>query len=426
MEKYKAYGKGAFRVGKLATICGFVVKKRKKSPSKSPTVNLKNVSSKINAKAGDLADESHHVLTNSSLGLIVTDKSPTLPTKKTKSAVLIANTELAPSSSLERKLFPKSESITSVSSKTLDHDVERKLTSKAKGSTSVSSKTPDYYARIPYDQSLGKYIPQDENDELILKLVPRVQDLQNELHSWTQWTNQKVMQAIRRLSKDQPELKALRQEKEKAEQIQKKKQTMEENTMKRLAEMEGALNDATTQVEDTNSTVQKLEVEHSMLKKEMKVVKLQAVESAASCQEAFEREQKALKDVRSWDGQRSLLQEELALEKQMAAELKKKVGKAKNIYNQTEMRWKHERLAKENFLVQAASLKKERKGFEVAAKVEGDKIKQKVEKDMHKYEEEIKELKDKLSELKMKLDSSKIAALRRGSDGGNGQCFSIN
>ncbi|KAK6286259.1 hypothetical protein POUND7_012438 [Theobroma cacao] len=65
---------------------------------------------------------------------------------------------------------------------------------------------------------------------------------------------------------------------------------MEENTMKRLAEMEGALNDATTQVEDTNSTVQKLEVEHSMLKKEMKVVKLQAVESAASCQKAFERE----------------------------------------------------------------------------------------------------------------------------------------
>ncbi|KAK6286258.1 hypothetical protein POUND7_012437 [Theobroma cacao] len=91
-----------------------------------------------------------------------------------------------------------------------------------------------------------------------------------------------------------------------------------------------------------------------------------------------------------------------------------------------QMRWKHERLAKEKFLAQATSIRKERKGFEVAAKVEEDKIKQKVEKDMHKYEEEIKELKDKLSELKMKLDSSKIAALRRGSDGGNGQCFSIN
>ncbi|KAK6286260.1 hypothetical protein POUND7_012439 [Theobroma cacao] len=186
MEKYKAYGKDAFRVGKLATIGGFVVKKIKKSPSKSPTVNLKNASSKINAEAGDLADESHHVLTNSSLGLIVTDKSPTLPTKKTKSAVPTANTEIAPSSSSERKLFPKSEGITSVSFKTLDHDAEKKSTSKAKGSTSVSSKTPDYYARIPYDQSLGKYIPQDEKDELILKLVPRVQDLQNELHSWTQ------------------------------------------------------------------------------------------------------------------------------------------------------------------------------------------------------------------------------------------------
>ncbi|XP_021281192.1 putative E3 ubiquitin-protein ligase RF298 [Herrania umbratica] len=427
MEKYRSYGKGAFRAGKLATIGGFVVEKRMKSPSKSPAVNMKNASSKINAEAGDLADESHHVLTNSSPGLILTDKSPTLPTRSTKYAVPTADTELASSSSsLERKPFPKSEGRTSVSSKTLEHDAEKKPASKAEGSTSMSSKTPDYYAGIPYDQSLGKHIPQDEKDELILKLVPRVQELQNELHSWTQWTNQKVMQAARRLSKEQPELKALRQEKEEAEQLQKEKQTMEENTVKRVAEMEGALNDATTQVEDANSTVQKLEMEHSMLKKEMEVAKLQVVESAASCQEAFEREQKALKDVRSWDGQRSLLQEELALEKQMAAELQKKVGKAKNVYNQTEMRWKQERLAKEKFLAQAASIRMEREGLEAAAKVEEDKIKQKAEKDVHKYEEEIKELENKLSELKMKLDSSKIALLRRGSDGGNGQCSSVN
>ncbi|XWS31631.1 hypothetical protein CRYUN_Cryun23aG0093000 [Craigia yunnanensis] len=389
MEIYRAYGKDAFRAGKLATIGGFVVEKRIKFPSELPAVHMKNASSKIITEAGVLADESHHVLTSSSPGLIVADKSSTLPTKGSKSAV---NTELSPSSSLENKPVSKSEGRTSVSSKIPDHDAEKSLAPKAECSISMSSKSTDYYAGIPYDESSGKYIPQAEKDELILNLVPKLQELQNELHSWTQWTNQKVMQAVHRLSKDLAELKSLRQEKEEAEQLKREKQIMEENTMKRLSEMEFALNNATNQVEDANSTVQKLEVEHSLLKMEMEVAKLQAAESAARCREALEREQKALKDVQSWDGQRSLLQEDLALEKQKAAQLQRKVGKAKNIYNQTEMTWKQERMAKEKFLAQVASIRKEQEHLEAAAKVEEDKIKLKAEKDMQKYGEEIKNL----------------------------------
>ncbi|XVF32651.1 hypothetical protein REPUB_Repub17cG0100800 [Reevesia pubescens] len=426
MEKYRAYGKGNFRAGKLATIGGFVVEKRIKSPSELPAVHMKNGLSKVIAEAGAVAHESLHVLTNSSPGLIVADKSLTLPAKGTKSAVPTASTELSPSSSLEYKPVPHSEGKTSVSSKTPDHDAEKKPAPKSEGSTSVSSKSTDYYAGIPFYESLGKYIPQDEKDELILKLVPRIQELQNELHSWTQWTNQKVMQAARRLNKDQAELKSLKQEKEEAEQLKKEKQIMEENTMKRLSEMEFALTNATNQVEDANSTIQKLELEHSLLKAEMEVAKVQDAESAARCREALKREQKALKDVQSWDGQRSLLKEDLASEKQKAAELQRKVGKAKNIYNQTEMTWKQERMAKEKFLAQAASLRKEREHLEAAAKVQEDKIQLKAGKDMQKYREEIKKLENKLSGIKMKLDSSKIAAIRRGTDGGNDQSSSVN
>ncbi|PPS06177.1 hypothetical protein GOBAR_AA14488 [Gossypium barbadense] len=90
------------------------------------------------------------------------------------------------------------------------------------------------------------------------------------------------------------------------------------------------------------------------------------------------------------------------------------------------MTWKEERMAKEKFLAQAASIRKERERLEAVAKVEEDKIKLKAEKDMKKYGEEIKMLENKLSELKMKLDSSKIAALRGCIDGGNGQCSSVN
>ncbi|KAE8685505.1 Ribosomal protein S7e family protein [Hibiscus syriacus] len=319
-------------------------------------------------EARALADESHHVSTNSSPDLIVADDSSTLLTKGTKSVAPTTNTRCASSLSLENKPVSKSEVGTSKSSKTPEHGLEKKAAPKAEGSSPVSSKPIDYYAGIPYNDSLGKYIPQDEKDDMILKLVPRVEELRNEVDSWTQWTNQKVMQAAGRLSKDQAELKSLRQEKEEAEQLKREKQIMEENTMKRLSEMELALNNTTGQVEDANSTVQKLEVEHSMLNMQMEAAKSKATASAASCREALEREQKALKHVQSWEGQRSLLQEEVALEKQKAAELQKKVGKAKIIYRQIEMTWKEERMAKEKVLAQAASIRKERERLEAAEK----------------------------------------------------------
>ncbi|GMI98777.1 hypothetical protein like AT4G03000 [Hibiscus trionum] len=423
-EINRTYRRG-FRTSKLAASCS-VVEKRMKSPSELPAVHMKNPSSKIVTEAGALPNESHHVSANSSPGLTVADDSSTLAPKGTKSVVPTTNTGSAPSLSLENKPVSKSEGGTSKSSKTPEHGEEKNPDPKAEDSSSMSSKPIDYYAGIPYNESLGKYIPQDEKDDMILKLVPRLEELQNELDSWTQWTNQKVMQAARRLSKDKAELKSLRQEKEEAEQLKREKQIMEENTMKRLSEMEFALNNATGQVEDANSTVQKLEVENSLLKMEMEAAKSQATASAASFREALEREQKALKDVQSWEGQRSLLQEELALEKQKAAELQRKVGKNKNIYSQIEMTWKDERMAKEKVLAQAASIRKERERLEAATKVVEDKIKLKAEKDMQKYGEEIKTLEKKLSELKTKLDSSKIAALRGGICGGNGQCSSVN
>ncbi|KAK8565434.1 hypothetical protein V6N13_020541 [Hibiscus sabdariffa] len=434
IEKCKvACGKCAFRAGKLASIGGLVVERRTKSPCELSVMHMKNASSKRMNEAGCLVHECHHVLTNSSHGLYVADNSSVLPTSGTKSAVPTPSTGLASSSSSssssscsEIKPVQKSEGRTSKSSMTTDNGEERKPTPKDKAITSTSSKSTDYFAGIPYDKSLGKYIPQDEKDKQILKLVPRLQEVQNELHSWTQWANQKVKQAVCRLNKDQDEIKSLRQEMEEAERLKRKKKFMEENTLKRLSEMEFALDNATNQVEDAHSKLQKLEVENSTLKMEMEVAKLQSAASASSCREALEREQKALKDVRSWDAQRSLLQEELASEKKNVAELQRKVGKAKRMYNQTTMLWKQERMTMEKFLAQAASIRKERECLEAAAKIEEGKIKMKAEKDMQKYGEEIKRLENELSELKMKPDSSKISALWRGTDGDNGQCSSIH
>lgn len=296
----KTYGsKGSYRHGKHSSFGGFVLEKKLKPPSELAGVQMKNVVSKRGTEVGaevPLADGS-------------------LPVSKTPST--LPATENAPTSTLPT--------------------AEMKSNPKAQVNTSKAPQIPDYYAGIPYDKSLGKYVPQDEKDELVLKLVPRLQELQDELQCWTEWANQKVMQAARRLGKDQAELKALRLEKEEAEEKKKEKKILEESTTKRLSEMENALGNATAEVEIADSTLRRLEVQNSVLKEELESAKLRASESAANYQETVEREQTTLKKVQSWEGQKAALQEELGTEKEMVAELQKESGKAKNLYDKTEV-----------------------------------------------------------------------------------------
>ncbi|XP_075641258.1 putative E3 ubiquitin-protein ligase RF298 [Castanea sativa] len=375
----KTYGsKGSYRPGKHSSFGGFVLEKKLKPPSELAGVQMKNVVSKRGTEVGaevPLADGS-------------------LPVSKTLST--LPATENAPTSTSPTAAM--------------------KSNPKAQVNTSKAPQIPDYYAGIPYDKSLGKYVPQDEKDELVLKLVRRLQELQDELQCWTEWANQKVMQAARRLGKDQAELKALRLEKEEAEEKKKEKKILEENTTKRLSEMENALGNATAEVEIADSTLRRLEVQNSVLKEELEAAKLRASESAANYQETVEREQTTMKKVQSWEGQKAALQEELGTKKEMVDELQKESGKAKNLYNKTEARWKQERMEKENLLAQAASIRQERERLEAQATAEEEMIKQKAEGEVQKYKEEIKKLEQKLSQMKMEADSSAIAALRSGTE----------
>ncbi|XP_044503846.1 putative E3 ubiquitin-protein ligase RF298 [Mangifera indica] len=401
-KAYKVYGKGTFKSSKLTTIGGCVAEKRVKPLADLPPVQSKSGAPKNCAETGataSSADGSHCVSTSTPLAFPFPDNSSTIPTKCSISALPAPNIEHAASSSSDKHPAARSESC-----------------------VLLSPMMPDFYAGIPFDESLGKYVPRDEKDELLLKLVPRVQELENELDSWTEWANQKVMQAARRLSKDQAELKALRLEKQEAEQCKREKQMLEENTMKRLSEMEIALNNATGQVERSNTTVHRLELEHVLLKREMEAAKVWAVESATNCMEALEREQKALKDAQSWEGQKALLREELESEKMKSAELQQEISKTRNCQNQVEARLKKERMAKEKLHAQAASIRKEREKLEAAAKAQEEMIKLKAEKQMMKYTVDIKKLEGHVSHLKYKSDSSKIAALRGSADGGYG-CF---
>ncbi|KAL0391062.1 UNVERIFIED_CONTAM: putative E3 ubiquitin-protein ligase [Sesamum calycinum] len=285
----------------------------------------------------------------------------------------------------------------------------------AKGEITVSDppKITDYYALIPFDETLQKHMPQDDKEETILMLVPLKQALEKELQGWTDWANEKVMQAARRLGKDQGELKMLRQEKEETEKFKKEKQTLE-STMKRLSEMEYALSNATGQIEVANCTVRRLEEENSLLKKEMEDAKLQALKSATNLQAALFREQEALKKLQSWDAEKGLALEQLTDLKSQIAELANILEKARGRQNQFRVLLRHEEKEKLKVVNQIDAVRRKIAEEDALLKVEADRVKQTAEMSMQKCEEDIKNLENMISELRLESDKSKIAALNVG------------
>ncbi|CAA0807090.1 RING/U-box superfamily protein [Striga hermonthica] len=247
-------------------------------------------------------------------------------------------------------------------------------------------------------------------------LVPRARELQNQLQEWTEWANQKVMQAARRLGKDKAELKALRQEKEEVEQLKKEKQTLEESTMKKLLEMENALCKASGQVERANAAVRRLEVENLALRQEMEAARQREAESAASCREVSRREKKTLVKFQSWEKQKAALQEELVGERLRIAQVRERLQQAKDAQDQVEAKLHEEQKAKDELLSQASSFKKEKEQIEVSTQSKEDTVKSRAQTNLQKYKDDIERLEREISKLRLKTDSSKIAALRRGID----------
>ncbi|XP_042514985.1 putative E3 ubiquitin-protein ligase RF298 isoform X2 [Macadamia integrifolia] len=337
-KNYRAYGsKGALRTGKLS-LGGLILDKKLKSIPDCSGVNMKTSSSKKGKAVGvdeSQADGNHNLSINtgtstpSAFNPKTANTTSTLPADNAPSSSSTANTPAALPSASTTSTLP-----------TANAELSLSLSSGSNtASKSPSCNVDESLFGIPYDKTLGRWVPQDEKDEMILKLVPRVRKLQSLLNEWTEWTNQKVMQAARRLSKDKDELKSLRQEKEEVVRLKKEKQTLEDNTMKKLSEMEYALGKATGQVERANSTVRRLEVENTDLRHEMEAAKVRAAESAASCQEVSKREKKTLKKFQSWERQKALFQEELVTERRTLAQLHQELEQAKDLQDQLEDGW---------------------------------------------------------------------------------------
>ncbi|KAJ6827299.1 vicilin-like seed storage protein [Iris pallida] len=374
-KSYRMFGsKAAIRAGKHG-LGGLLLDKKCKSVSESNA--MKSTMAKLNKAVGNDIPQADPTLNLSF------NAAPVKATSNIPPPVPVANTELSLS-----------------------------LPTPSTGANSSSME-----ASFPYDYMCGNWIPQDKKDEMLLRLVPRVRELQAQLQEWTDWGQQKVMQAARRLGKDKPELLSLRQEKEEVARLKKEKQTLEENTRKKLAEMEIALSRASSQVETTNATARSLQAENSELRKEMEAAKQRAAEAAASCQEVSSRETKTQKQFQSWEKQKALLHEELSSEKRKLSQLQQQLQQAKEYLDQLETRWKQEEKAKEEVQMQASIERKEREQIEVSGRSKENAMRLKAETDMQRHKDDMKKLEHQITQLRLRNDSPKIAALKWGIDG---------
>lgn len=214
------------------------------------------------------------------------------------------------------------------------------------GSSNSLSITPECNSEAPKSSSRGvshscmtcrDCVPEDKKDEMLLLLVPLMHELQAQLQDWTDWAQQKVMQAARRLSKDKAELQSLRREKEEVARLQKERHALVDNTKKKLAEMELAISKASAQVERANAAAHRLEYENTQLRLGMEAAKMCAAESASNCQESSRREMKTLKMFHTCEKQQLLFQEELATEKHQLFRLQRQLGQIEELQDQSEV-----------------------------------------------------------------------------------------
>jgi hypothetical protein len=101
--------------------------------------------------------------------------------------------------------------------------------------------------------------------------------------------------------------------------------------------MENIIENMKKQGESATSTMVMLEEERSLLKKGLEAAKMLVVNSMASYQQALEREKMALKQIRSWESEKVLLQDELEREKQKLSNHQKEQDKEKNLQAKVEV-----------------------------------------------------------------------------------------
>lgn len=152
----------------------------------------------------------------------------------------------------------------------------------------------------------------DPKNQMVRDLIKQTREMEAQLKERREWAQGKAIQAARKLGADLTELRVLRMESDENQRRNKEKQVMEDDTMKRLAHLENELKKKSGQLDRSNATVQRLEMENAEIRAEMEAAKLSASETEKQCQGLLRKEKKDSKRLEVWGRQKAKLKEDIA------------------------------------------------------------------------------------------------------------------
>ncbi|GMH26752.1 hypothetical protein Nepgr_028595 [Nepenthes gracilis] len=250
-------------------------------------------------------------------------------------------------------------------------------------------------------------LTEEQKDEILRSMMHQVRDLERQVKEQKEWAHQKAIQAARKLSNDLAELNILKMEKEEVQGLKEGKQTLEDAAIKSLSEIENALRNASSQVDQANAAVRQLEIENAEIRAEIEASKLSASESARSCLEAEKREKKCIKRLLAWDKQKRKLQEEIAAENQKIFDLQQQLVCTNSAQKEAEAKWRQEVKAKELALAEVEEEMRGKAAVEASNKRNLEALRLKIEIDMQCRKDDIQRLEHDLLRLKATAESTR-------------------
>ncbi|KAE8818927.1 MND1-interacting protein 1 [Hordeum vulgare] len=246
----------------------------------------------------------------------------------------------------------------------------------------------------------------DPKNEMVRDLIKQTREMEEQLKERKEWAQKKAVQAARKLGNDLTELRMLRMEHDDNQRRKNDKQSLEDETMKRLTRLEYELKKKSGQLDRSNSSVQKLEMENAEIRAEMEAAKLSASETERQCQILLKKEKKDSKKLELWERQKAKLHEEITECKAKIAQADKELtGVNKSIRNM-EVKIREDTKVTEDNL----ALAEQERGKRESAKADADRrleeIRRKTEVESQCYKDDLRRLQDQLSRLQKSMGAN--------------------
>ncbi|CAN6204310.1 unnamed protein product [Urochloa humidicola] len=249
----------------------------------------------------------------------------------------------------------------------------------------------------------------DPKNQMVRDLIKQTREMEAQLKERREWAQGKAIQAARKLGTDLTELRVLRMEHDENQRRKKEKQVMEDDTLKRLAHLENELKKKSGQLDRSNATVQKLEMENAEIRAEMEAAKLSASETEKQCQGLLRKEKKDAKKLEVWERQKAKLKEDIAEYKTKVAQAERELSEVNKAIKNMEIKIREDTRAKEENM----ALLEEERGKKEAAKADSERrleeLRRKKEVESQCYKDDLRRLQDELNRLQKSTGTNQPA-----------------